>query len=365
MKKACTIGSATHDLFLIYEGTDVLRLHKKESSHSYMLLKKGAKIDIPRIHTATGGGATNVAVGLSRLGIQVEPYFRTGDDAAGKAIRQALYQENISTQYCPVDTREATALSIIIPSFENDHAALCFRGANRNQSKEEFPLSLLKELDLLFVGPLSGSSVDLLSYTIKAAHEAGVLVALNPGTAQLTDSSEELLEVVPYCDTIIVNARESGYLLKALLNEQNYPLFLSTTSNTPHLLEPYVHFNGTPYTIKDLAQELLSKGVQTVVVTNGAEGVYVVTHEKIYFHPAIPRKKASVLGSGDAFSSGFLGARLLGLSIPFAIRYGVINATSVATAPDAQTGLLTAQALETSAQELSPSLLLEYTFSLQ
>jgi ribokinase len=361
MKKACTIGSATCDLFLLYDGTDVLHLHKKESSFSYLLLKKGAKIDIPQIHKAIGGGATNVAVGLSRLGIHVETYFRTGDDEAGSTIRKTLAQENISTVHCPVDSEHQTALSLIIPSLENDHAALCYRGANRFQTKEQFPLSLLKDLDLLFIGPLSGSSLELLAYVVRAASDTKVSLALNPGMAQLSDNSEEFMSVLPSLDTLIVNKRESGFLFKALLQEHNGPLFLAPTNRSPHLLEPYVHFDDKLYTIKDLAHILLQKGPKTIVVTNGAEGVYVITQEKIYFHPSIPHKKGSSLGAGDAFSSGFLGTQLLGLSMPEAIRYAVINASSVVAAPDAQTGLLSLAALQDQAKKLSPSLLQEYT----
>lgn len=359
MKKACTIGSATSDIFLLYQGTDVLDIHQKENVRSYMLLEKGVKVDIPKIQVGPGGGATNVAVGLSRLGISVTPFFKTGDDEAGKMIRSTLEQENITTQFCPLDTQYDTAFTIIIPSLEKDHAALCYRSANLYQSMQQFPLSLLKELDLLFIGPLSGASKEMLQPLVDAAYNEGVPIACNPGLSQLTEKTVPFIEALKKIDTVIVNTRESGFLMQRLLEEPESPLFV-TSSSAPHLLQEYVHFGSRYFTINEVARTILDHGPQTLVITNGSEGVYVITKEKIYFHPSIPSSPVSSLGAGDAFSSAFLGARLQERSIQEALRYGVMNATSVLSYPDAQKGLLRSSTLQEQSQKISLSVVMEF-----
>ncbi len=346
-------------MFILYEGADTLHLHQKHSDSSYLLLPQGAKIDVPHVHYALGGGATNVAVGLKKLGFGVEAFFKTGDDVAGCTIREELTQQKISTHYCPVDKEYGTALSIIIPSREHDHVALCYRAANRHQRKEDFPLKLLKDLDLLYMGPLGGHSQELLPYLAPKAQAAGTTVALNPSMAQLTQETDQLTEALKHTDILLVNRLESGYLMQALLQERKMPLFCCVTSDEPTLLNQYLSFNTTKliFSLRDIAPQLLESGPKTIVITNGAEGVYVIHGQKIYFHPSIPTNPVYSLGAGDAFSSGFIGALTLGLPIEHALVCGIINASSVIQHPDAKEGLLSLDVLEKKAKNLPKGLL--------
>ncbi len=362
MKKVCTIGSATQDMFIIYEGADTLHLHQKNNDCTYMLLPQGTKIDVPDIKYALGGGATNTAVGLNKLGFSVETFFKTGDDLAGHYIRDALTEQNIGISHCSIDSIYDTALSIVIPSIENDHAAFCYRAANREQHKEDFPITLLKELDLIFIGPLGGNSKELLPFLAPAASNAGVTVAINPSMKQLTEDPEQFIQALQHVDTLLINALESGYLMQALLKESRPPHFSFISSDEPTLLTPYVSFKDLHFTIKDVVQQIIACGPQTIVITNGAEGVYVATAEKLYFHPSIKTSQVYTLGAGDAFSSAFVGAQTLGIPISEALLYGIINASSVIQYPDTKQGLLTLDAIKKRALDIGKSGLQEYDF---
>ena len=361
MKKICTVGSATHDIFMMYEGAETMRLHQKKSSCSYLLLEQGAKIDIPSIHTATGGGATNVAVGLSRLGFSVETFFKTGHDEAETFIKKELAHEKVSTTYCTVADKERTALTIIIPSREHDHVALCYRAANRQQNKEDFPLSLLNSIDLLFLGPLNGQSQQLFPYLAQHVKNAGVTLAMNPSVEQLNDASDDFIQALRSVDILILNKRESGYLMKALLKETRQPQFSSEQVKKPSLFSPYLAFDDLLFTLRDVIKKTLALGPQILVFTNGSEGVYVVTETTIYFHESIPSFPLYSLGAGDAFSSGFIGGLLKDLTLQEALRLGVLNAASVIQYPDAKKGLLSFDRLEESANRLNKTLLSEYS----
>lgn len=347
-------------MFINYEGADTLRLHKKNTFSTYLLLEQGTKIDIPTIDYATGGGATNMAVGLSRLGMSVEAFFKTGDDDAGTFIRNQLTKEHVGISYCPVSFEHHTALSIIIPSIEQDYAALCYRGANRELKTQEFPLSLFTELDLLFIGPLGGHSQDLLPYLTNAATQAGVPVALNPSIQQLTHTPS-FTQALASVDILIVNTYESGFLLKALLAEESVPEF-SSHDSSPLLLEPYLHLGERTFSVRDVFKEIFTHGPKIAIITNGSEGVYIGTKEMILFHPSIATDTIYSLGAGDAFTSGFLGAHILGASLSDALRFGVLNATSVVSHPNAKDGLLTFKELESKASSLDRSLLLQFSY---
>ncbi len=355
-KTACTVGSATQDMFILYEGADTLHLHQKNSSCTYLLLEQGTKIDVPNIHFATGGGSTNAAVGLHNLGISVEAFFRTGNDPAGTFIRDTLSCQDIGISHCHIDDKHHTALSIVIPSIEQDHVAFCYRAANRQQQKEEFPLSLLKELDLLFIGPLGGQSRELLPFLAPAASNAGATVAINPSMQQLTLDTTQLIQTLQHVDILIINTRESGYLMQTLLKESHEPLFTLQQTNGPALLNPYVSFNDLSYTINDVMKQIIACGPQIVVITNGAEGVYLATPETLYFHPSIKTNPVYSLGAGDAFTSGFLGSYLQDVPLDKALVYGIVNASSVIQYPDAKQGLLSLEEIEKRAKVLELSL---------
>jgi len=365
MKKACTIGSATQDLFMQYEGADTIRLHTAYSNSSLLVFPQGTKIDVPQIHYAVGGGAANVAVGLKRIGFDVEAFIRTGNDSAGQYIRDTLSKEKVSTRHSTIDPQKGTALSFIIPSRENDHVALCYRAANKNLAVNDFPLSLLSELDLLYIAPLGGQSQTLLPHVASQAHKAGIIVAINPSISQLTQHTTHLIHALKSCTILIMNTLESGYLMQALLQEKRSPIFShNKTADSPSLLQPFLSFDtvNKSFSLYQMAHYFLSSGPQIIMVTNGSEGVYAIDHEQIYYYPSIPAKSVYGLGAGDAFSSACVGGILQGNSIEKSLILGIINASSVIQHQDAQHGLLPLATLEQKASLLKhePKLLSTY-----
>ena len=350
MKKVCTIGSATQDIFLLYEGAETTHLHTVDQQGTYLLLPEGAKIDIPKIKYSSGGGAVNVAMGLTKLGHSVEAFFKTGNDQFGKQIKEDLAAKNIGSTYCLVDATHSTAVSVIVPSRTQDHAALCYRGANRYLSSREFPGDILNEIDLLFLGPLGGSSTALISDIAPRAMKAGVVVACNPSAQQLQEDAA-FVEALGSIDILILNRRESGFLMGALIKSPE-PLQQIRGNQMRWLLQPYLRSTKEGYSFKEVAQKTLNAGPSLLVVTNGSEGVYVATKEHIYFHPSIPIKHAYSLGAGDGFSSAFLGGFIHGLTLEDAIRFGCINGASVAQYADAHQGLFTLSELEQHARLL-------------
>jgi sugar/nucleoside kinase (ribokinase family) len=122
----------------------------------------------------------------------------------------------------------------------------------------------------------------------------------------------------------------------------------SRTPNTsaPRLLQAPIAYQSILLDAHLFFQEMLARGPKIIVVTNGAEGVYVASNDGILFHPSLPTKVVNTLGAGDAFGSTFVANYLEGKSIKEAMLYGIINAASVLTFLDAKSGLLTKEELE-------------------
>jgi sugar/nucleoside kinase (ribokinase family) len=348
MAKILTIGSATQDIFLMIEGADTMRLQSNNALKTYMLFPQGAKIDVPVLHTAVGGGATNAAVGLSRLGHTVQTYFCVGDDPAGALIKKQMLKEAIAIDLVKTIPDGHTASSFIIPSCEKNHVVFVHRGVNKQLSAKYFPLEALSELDYLFIGPLSGTGTKLFPLLAPEAKKRGVMVVANPGMGQLSHDPFSFINQLPSIDCLILNAREAAMLLHSLtgisadVSYQSKRLCTLPLSDSPTCpsCKPASEQHAMPCFIVQYMKELIRRGPSLLVVTNGIEGVYVATKDLLYFHPTLHVESVSALGAGDAFSSGFIGALAHRKPLEEAIVCGVINASSVIQSLDAQTGLL-------------------------
>lgn len=363
MKKMCSIGGATQDIFMLYEGAETLHLFLKNKEHAYLILEQGTKIDIPSLHYATGGGATNAAVSLKRMGLDVTPYFKVGEDVAGTFIRQNLLKEHLDLRRCIVDPNASSAISFIVPSIEHNHVALCYRGANTQLTTDEFPEKLIYESDYIYVSPLSGGSRDLLPFITTKTREHKKIVAVNPGLAQLVDPQGSLYTALASIDILVMNAFEASHLMRNLLTKSLFKSEHKTynsSSDMPKLLTHFTMMNDNKYTLVDYFHLLFKQGPSIAVVTNGAEGVYVATHETVYFHQSLKTAHLYALGAGDAFSSAFVGSLALGKTIEQATINGVLNSNSVIQFADAKEGLLTATELEERAKKLGQGLLKKY-----
>ena len=148
-------------------------------------------------------------------------------------------------------------------------------------------------------------------------------------------------------------------LIKSGIPLQKYEHF-EPQKDMPILLQAIIGHDNTHFALKQFFKEILSRGPEIIVVTNGSEGVYAATKEAIYFHPSLKEKVVSTLGAGDAFGSCFVASLAQNKSIPEALVRGTINATSVIKFLDAKTGLLTQDALEKQAKTIGIRLIQKF-----
>ncbi len=363
--KIITFGGATRDIFIHYENAQTIEWSSKQEIKSFLLLQEGTKIEISSIEYSTGGGAVNSATSFKRLGFDVTSIIKVGKDEQGNAILAELQHEGIETHACTT-APISTGMSYIIPAADGDNTVLAFRGANAHISQEEFPFSALEESDCLYITSLSGTSSQLLLPVTKYAKEHGVFVANNPGISQLSSGIEALKTSLPSIDVFILNNSEAQQFMmslsKVIAPDTNEYIVPTQNKHTPLPV-----LLATPWQCKNICFNLIQYfktieqlGPKIVVVTDGAHGVYVYTHNTIYYHPSLPVKLVNALGAGDAFGSCFVASLLQKNSIEQAIMHGLLNSTSVISHLGAKTGLLTREELEKKAEKLNFSLLQKF-----
>jgi ribokinase len=361
MKKIMTIGSAMQDVFLQYKGVETLHMHTKEEDLAYVCMRAGRKVEIQKPIYYCGGGAANSAVSFARAGFNVKTFFKIGTDNAGEFILNTLAKENVATNHV-VKTEEApTGQSFIIPGPQGNSAVLVYRGANITLLQTELPEAAIAESDYLYITSLSGPAAPLLISITHMAKKYNKPVAANPGTSQLHAGAEFLKEALSGIDILILNSYEAELLMTSL-SLKLPPLETPKPLNEalPELLKKPLGSATTCFTLPQFFKAVHQCGPHTIVVTNGAEGVYASDKTAIYFHPSIRITIASSIGAGDAFGSSFISQIINNISIENALRAGIINSASVIEQLGTQSGLLAENEITRRCTELDKTLLKKY-----
>lgn len=361
--KVLTIGGATQDIIIEYNPEGSCTSTKE--THA-LTCKEGSKIEVQKLHYATGGGATNAAVSFKRLEFETSTFFKIGSDQAGQFVVNKLKEEQIMPYYQTIKLAQ-TGTSFIIPTPNKDRIVFVHRGANTTLAKDDVPDDLIANQHFVYITSLTGQAARALPYIARKAKQLittkGVRVAVNPGTSQLTSDVTTLKAALPDIDLLILNAEEMKLLMTSLKPRFFKSDNTSLISDGPSLLKETIAHDTITFTLIEYFKEILSYGVKRIVVTNGKEGVYIATQDSLYFHPALPGPVVNTVGAGDAFGSCFTAMLALGLRIDDAIRAGIAQAHSVISYQDAKRGLLSVQALEKKLKEIDTALLKRFDFS--
>lgn len=232
-----------------------------------------------------GGSAANCAAVASRLGVETTFLGCIGDDHFGHIVRKdyQVLGETFS-RLVTVDGDTGATIAIVEPTGEKTFYS--YRGVN---STGVLPLPLqeiVKESAHLHLSGYSFqdevSRANAMSL-IGKARGANVSISLDPSywfSREYHNRFSGLLESVRI---LFPNQEEA-----ALLTGSEDPRRASST--------------------------LLDLGLETVILTRGAEGCYVATREYLQWIPAVEVEQAvDSTGAGDAFCAAFLYGTSIGL----------------------------------------------------
>ena len=338
-KKIVTVGGATQDIYLRYQGADSMKITGAHGEQSYMIFESGAKVEVENIEYHTGGGATNSAVSFKRLGFDVSSICMIGDDEAGKAILRDLESEKIDTSSVVKTNKHPSGKSFIVNSPEGERTIFAHRGANRFLCDKDISLDIIDKSDQVYITSLSHESACLLGAVCKHAKKKNVPVAVNPGISQLSAGASDLRKCLEYIDILILNSSEAKTFMGSLVE--------SDQRSAGGIIPPFLYF-----ALPNFFKEVFKMGPRIVVVTDGSRGVYVATKEGEHFRSSLSVDVVDTLGAGDAFGSCFVGSILHGATVKGALLNGIINSASVIGHVGAKPGLLSYQEIEARTKKL-------------
>ncbi len=259
--------------------------------------------------TAAGGKGANQAVAAARLGISTHLVGRLGNDDFGRQLLAGLQVAGVHTEGVLVDETTSSGVAVIAVDVSGENSIIIVAGANGciNQQDVERLKDLLPEATALLLQleiPLPA-----VLEAAQAARQQEVRVILDPAPA----SSVLPSEFFPLIDIITPNEVEATELVGFLVDGQD--------------------------SAAKAAAQLLQRGVGTVIVKLGSQGVFCATAEERFFIPAFPVQAIDTVAAGDAFNGALAAALAQGRPLREAVVWGAAAGAISATKAGAQSSL--------------------------
>ena len=308
MKKVVCAGSATIDVLVRSKDFRVMKSHQVTGGVALCEVY-GGKTEATEIVLQTGGSATNVGVGLTRLGMVSSVITRVGRDFLKERIINDLKLEGVDISQIQEDEEKSTALSVVLVAADGGRSIITSRGAAAKIDSQKITWEKVEGADWLQIGPLGGN-LALVEDLIAFARSKKIGVGWNPGKVELSEK-ERVFRLLPKVDLFIVNRMEASELLRHNYEE-----------------------------MKEIAAKILRQGAARVVITDGKRWGGVAEEGRWIFAPAFRTKSIDDTVAGDAFVAGMVAGLLSGKSLETALRMGLANGASEVTSLGAKSGLL-------------------------
>jgi sugar/nucleoside kinase (ribokinase family) len=310
-----TVGETTIDAFMTI--ADMNKAYRVDNEHHDFCIRPGQKINVDEYDFMMGGNATNVAVGLSRMGFKVGLCSEIGDDELSIKIRNALVKENLE-RLLVKQTAGPSSFSVIL-NFGTDRTVF----VQDVEREHEFHLDDVTT-PFVFLTSLGRQWEGAYQKVLQFVEENNAVLAFNPGGHQLREGKDVIRGVLERTNMLFVNKEEAEMLLLDKQTDQNDQAY-----------------------IEGLLKQLQALGPKTIIITDGRNGSYGMNEQGDMHRLAIDGGKVvERTGAGDAYTSGFIAAILYGVPFDRAMEWGAHNATSVVTKIGAQAGLLTKEEIE-------------------
>ncbi len=345
--KVLVIGGATIDVITSIDTEDIECITMRNATNSFLMLEQGKKVEAQRIDNQVGGGATNAAVAMSRLGGDVSAILKLGDDMYATRVLERLADENVVTRHVLKVAGEQTGKSIIISSHDKNAGVFVHRGANTTLSMDDVRPEMFDGIDLVYISTLSSTSADAFLPLVKLAKSQGCFVACNPGIRQIRNRKEQMFEALQYVDLIAINKEEATALAEGMTCREGTGC--PHGEACPELIRHGLGDRDAEVSLEYLSRKVLQTGCKNFTVTNGGEGAYLATGETITFRPSVKVEVESTIGAGDAFNATLAFSLASGLDAGTALTRAAINGASVAATLDTQGGLLNADQMANAA----------------
>ena len=278
------VGSATVDTFM--------EVNRKVSQ-----VKLGDKVLINNFERHSGGGATNSAAALKKMGLKVKVLSKLGKDHDAEFIEKEMKKFGVKNICLKKSKKGTDAATIVSSKLEKDRVIYVHKGASLDLKISDFNIKQLNGR-WIYLASLMDKSWQTANKIAKYSCEHKINLLFNPSLYLARKGKKYLQPVLEATDVLVLNKKEAEVLL------------------------------GTKGNPRKLLLGLSKLGPKIVAITNGAKTLHAY-NGKFYSSPPPKIKVVNTAGSGDAFTAGFLAGIIRKKPFSESIKQGQAQASSV------------------------------------
>ncbi|MBC1400010.1 5-dehydro-2-deoxygluconokinase [Listeria booriae] len=259
-----------------------------------------------------GGSPANIAIGMSKLGLNVGFIGKIPDDQHGRFITNYMKNVGVDTSEMIVDTEgHKTGLAFTEIKSPEECSILMYRDqvADLYLQPDEINEAYLKETKALVISGTAlaqSPSREAILKAVQLAHKHDVTIVFEldyrPYTWKSTEETAVYYRLVAEQANIVIGTRDEFDMLENQVGGENDATVAALFVHTPDL----------------------------IVIKHGVEGSYAYAKSgEVFRGKAYMTKVLKTFGAGDSYASAFLYALLKGETIETALKFGSASASIV------------------------------------
>lgn len=282
-------GNALTDILVQLPDENILRELSLERGGMYLIdhtqhQQMMSKISHLPQRLVSGGSAANMVSGVASLGTPAAYIGQIGNDPTGEAFRSHQQSKQITPLLgISATTPSGKCISMIHP--DGERTMLTYLGAALEVGTQQLTPSNLKSQQILFIEGYLLNSPGVIQPAMRAAKDAGVLVALDAASFTVIRDYRAYADCLidQYVDILFANEDEAAAL---------------TDSDSPRQ-----------------ALESLAPRCSIVIIKTGPNGSLIAHRQERYQIGTLQAQPIDKTGAGDLYAAGFLHGLAQGLSL--------------------------------------------------
>ena len=278
-------NNSCHPRVLVFGGLNMGLITKVPS-----MPEEGETLRGNEFYASSGGKGATQAVAASRNLTEVKMIGKVGDDIFGKSLLNTLNNENIHTDHIGIDDIASTGTGVIIVDSSSQNRVIATYGANLKCDYKQLQSvnQLIEWADILMLQMEIPFELSVQAARIAKANNTTVL--LDPAPASKIQINE-----YQYFDVITPNQIEAEYFTGLKVESES--------------------------SAAKAAEILFDRGVETVIITVGDQGVYYKTQDENGFVDSFKIDSIDTTSAGDAFNGAFASCLTKDMSIYDSVRF--------------------------------------------